>query len=156
MRALAAGAGAGSGGGARGLGVGGRAAPSGPGRTAGREQAAAGLAARTSAQNGRAGCDGGEGCWVCWEVNITLVGFFSSATLQYPRPQMEYTIDQILLMQDTIMVVRRSLAGTLELTISEIVSLEVDPVLFILLLTPVQLPSNGLMVNCHVSYAVNN
>ena len=66
---------------------------------------------------------------------------------------MEFTIDQILLMQDTIMVVRRR---SQELTIFEIVSREIDPVLFILLLTMVQLPSNGLMVNCHVSYAVNN
>ena len=66
---------------------------------------------------------------------------------------MEFTIDQILLMQDNIMfVLRRSQ----ELTIFEIVSREIDPVLFILLLTMVQLPSNGLMVNCHVSYAVNN
>ena len=68
---------------------------------------------------------------------------------------MEFTIDQILLMQDTIIMidVRRR---TQELTISEIVSLEIDPVLFILLLTTEQCPSNGLMVNCHVSYAVNN
>ena len=65
---------------------------------------------------------------------------------------MEFTIDQILLMQDTIDVRRR----TQELTISEIVSREIDPVLFILLLTTEQFPSNGLMVNCHVSYAVNN
>ena len=66
---------------------------------------------------------------------------------------MEFTIDQILLMQDIIMDVRRR---TQELTISEIVSREIDPVLFILLLTTEQFPSNGLMVNCHVSYAVNN
>ena len=68
---------------------------------------------------------------------------------------MEFTIDQILLMQDTIIMidVRRR---TQELTISEIVSREIDPVLFILLLTTEQFPSNGLMVNCHVSYAVNN
>ena len=57
---------------------------------------------------------------------------------------MEFTIDQILLMQATIMVVRRR---TREFTISEIVSREIDPVLFILLLTTVQFPSNGLMVN---------
>ena len=43
---------------------------------------------------------------------------------------MEFTIDQILLMQDTIIDVRRR---TQELTISEIVSREIDPVLFILL-----------------------
>ena len=61
---------------------------------------------------------------------------------------MEFTIDQILLMQDTIIYVRRR---TQELTISEIVSREIDPVLFILLLTTEQFPSNGLMVNCHVS-----
>ena len=66
---------------------------------------------------------------------------------------MEFTVDQILLMQDTIMDVCRR---TQELTISEIVSREIDPVLFILLLTTEQFPSNGLMVNCHVSYAVNN
>ena len=112
MRALAAGAGAGSGGGARGLGVGGRAAPSGPGRTAGREQAAAGLAAGTSAQNGRAGCDAGRGVRGVLGSKLHMVGFFSSAPLQYPRHQMEYTIDQILLMQDTIMVVRRRHTGT--------------------------------------------
>ena len=45
---------------------------------------------------------------------------------------------------------------TQELTISEIVSREIDPVLFILLLTTEQFPSNGLMVNCHVPYTVNN
>ena len=45
---------------------------------------------------------------------------------------MESTIDQILLMQDIIMDVRRRTQG---LTISEIVSREIDPVLFILLLT---------------------
>ena len=50
---------------------------------------------------------------------------------------MEFTIDQIWLMQDTIMVVRRR---TQELTISEIVSREIDPVLFILLHTTVQFP----------------
>ena len=66
---------------------------------------------------------------------------------------MEFTIDQILLMQATIMVVRR---GTREFTMSEIVSREIDPVLFILLLTTEQFPSNRLIVNCHVSYAVNN
>ena len=68
---------------------------------------------------------------------------------------MEFTIDQILLMHYTIMVVRHR---TQELTISEIVSCEIDPVLFILLLTTEQFPSNGLMVNCQagVSYAVNN
>ena len=68
---------------------------------------------------------------------------------------MESTLDQVLLMQDTIIDVRRR---TQELTIlvSVIVSLEIDPVLFILLLTTEQFPSNGLMVNCHVSYAVNN
>ena len=68
---------------------------------------------------------------------------------------MEFTIDQILLMQDIIIDVRRR---TQELTISEIrvVSREIDPVLFILLLTTEEFPSNGLMVNCHVSYAVNN
>ena len=52
--------------------------------------------------------------------------FFTSAPLQYPRPCMEFTIDQILLMQDIIMDVRRR---TQELTISEIVSREIDPVL---------------------------
>ena len=46
---------------------------------------------------------------------------------------MEFTIDQILLMQYIIIDVRRR---TQELTISEIVSREIDPVLFILLLTP--------------------
>ena len=66
---------------------------------------------------------------------------------------MEFTIDQILLMQDIMMVLSRR---TQELTISEIVSREIDPVLFILLLTTVHFSSNGLMVNCHVSYAVNN
>ena len=66
---------------------------------------------------------------------------------------MESTLDQVLLMQDTIIDVRRR---TQELTRSVIVSLEIDPVLFILLLTTEQFPSNGLMVNCHVSYAVNN
>ena len=66
---------------------------------------------------------------------------------------MEFTIDQILLMQDIIMDVRRR---TQELTISEIVSCEIDPVPFILLLTTEQFPSNGLMENSHVSYAVNN
>ena len=50
---------------------------------------------------------------------------------------MEFTIDQILLMKDTIIDVRRR---TQELTISEIVSLEIDPVLFILLLTTEQVP----------------
>ena len=49
-----------------------------------------------------------------------------------------------------------SIDPTQELTIYEIVSREIDPVLFILLLSTVQFPSNGLMVNCHVSYAVNN
>ena len=44
---------------------------------------------------------------------------------------MEFTIDQILLMQHTMIDVRRR---TQELTISEIVSREIDPVLFILLL----------------------
>ena len=44
---------------------------------------------------------------------------------------MEFTIDQILLMQDTVMDVRRR---TQDLTISEIVSREIDPVLFIHLL----------------------
>ena len=48
-------------------------------------------------------------------------------------------------MQDTIIDVQRR---TQELTIFEIVSLEIDPVLFILLLTTEQFPSNGLMVNC--------
>ena len=43
-----------------------------------------------------------------------------------------------------------------ELTGSEIVTREIDPVLFILLLTMEQFPTNGLMVNYHVSYAVNN
>ena len=52
---------------------------------------------------------------------------------------MESTIDQILLMQDTIIDVRRR---TQELTISEIVSREIDPVLFLLLLTTEQFPSN--------------
>ena len=66
---------------------------------------------------------------------------------------MEFTIDQILLMQDTVIDVRRRKQ---ELTISEIVSREIDPVLFILLLTAVQFLSNGLMVNYHVPYAVNN
>ena len=66
---------------------------------------------------------------------------------------MEFTVDQILLMQDTTMDVRRR---TQESTISEIVSREIDPVLFILLLATVQFPSNGLMVNFLVSYAVNN
>ena len=68
---------------------------------------------------------------------------------------MEFTIDQILLMQDrdTIIDIRRR---TQELTISEIVSREIDPVLFILLLTTELFPSNGLLVNCHVSYVVNN
>ena len=52
---------------------------------------------------------------------------------------MEFTIDQILLMQDrdTIIDIRRR---TQELTISEIVSREIDPVLFILLLTTEQFP----------------
>ena len=68
---------------------------------------------------------------------------------------MEFTINQILLMQDTIMVVHRRHTGII-LTISKIVSREIDPVLFILLLTTVQFPSKGLMVNCHVSYALNN
>ena len=69
---------------------------------------------------------------------------------------MESTIDQILLMQDNI-IVTLYVAGTQGLTISsEIVSREIDPVLFILLLTTEQFPSNGRMVNCHVSYAVNN
>ena len=68
---------------------------------------------------------------------------------------MEFTIDRILLMQDIIIDVRRR-TQELPVTISEIVSLEIDPVLFILLLTTEQFPSNGLMVNCHVSYAVNN
>ena len=62
-------------------------------------------------------------------------------------------MDQILLMQDTIIDVRRR---TRELTISEIVSREIDPVLFIVLLTTELFPSNGLMVNCNVFYAVNN
>ena len=68
---------------------------------------------------------------------------------------MEFTIDQILLMQDTIIDVRRR---TQELTIFEIVSREIDPVLFILLLTTEQFLSNGPMANCHVtvSYAVHN
>ena len=66
---------------------------------------------------------------------------------------MELTIDQILLMQATIIDVRRR---TQQLTISEIVSREIDPVLFIILLTTEQFPSKGLMVNCHVSYAVYN
>ena len=50
---------------------------------------------------------------------------------------MEFTIDQILLMQNIIMDVRRR---TQELTISEIVSREIDPVLFTLLLTTEQFP----------------
>ena len=54
---------------------------------------------------------------------------------------MESTIDQILLMQDTMV------ADKQELTISEIVSREIDPVLFILLLTTEQFPSNRPMVN---------
>ena len=58
-------------------------------------------------------------------------------------------------MQDIIIDVRRR-TQELPVTISEIVSLEIDPVLFILLLTTEQFPSNGLTVNCHVSYAVNN
>ena len=45
---------------------------------------------------------------------------------------MESAIDQILLTQDTIMAVRRRDTGID--TISEIVSREIDPVLFILLL----------------------
>ena len=45
---------------------------------------------------------------------------------------------------------------TQESTISEIVSREIDPVLFILLRTTEQFPSNGLMVNCHKSDAVDN
>ena len=65
---------------------------------------------------------------------------------------MEFTIDQILLIQDIIMDVR---SRTRESTVSEIVSHKIYPVLFILLLTMEQFPSNGLMVNCHVSYAVN-
>ena len=70
------------------------------------------------------------------------------------------TIDQILLMQDTI-IVTLYVAGTQGLTISsEIVSREIDPVLFILLLNGTisvkRIPSNGRMVNCHVSYAINN
>ena len=44
---------------------------------------------------------------------------------------MEFTIDQILLMQDIIMDVRRRTQGS---TISEIVSREIDPALFIHLL----------------------
>ena len=60
---------------------------------------------------------------------------------------MEFTIDQVLLMQDIIMDVRRR---TQEMTISEIVSCEIDPVLFILLLTTEHFPLNGLMVNCHM------
>ena len=43
---------------------------------------------------------------------------------------MEFTINQILLMQDTIMVVHRRHTGII-LTISKIVSREIDPVLFI-------------------------
>ena len=66
---------------------------------------------------------------------------------------MEFTIDQILLMQDTIIDVRRR---TQELTIFEIVSREIDPVLFILLLTAEQFPSNGTLGYRQVSYAVNN
>ena len=54
---------------------------------------------------------------------------------------MESTIDQILLMQDTIIDVRRR---TQELKISEIVSREIDPVLFILL-RPEQFLSNGTL-----------
>ena len=50
---------------------------------------------------------------------------------------MESILDQVLLMQDTIIDVRRR---TQELTISVIVSLEIDPVLFILLLTTEQFP----------------
>ena len=49
-----------------------------------------------------------------------------------------------------------SIDQTQELTISEIVSHEIDPVLFILLLKTEQFSSNGLMGNYHVSYAVNN
>ena len=56
-------------------------------------------------------------------------------------------------MQDPMIEVRRR---TRELTISEIVSREIDPVLFIVLLTTELFPSNGLMVNCNVFYAVNN
>ena len=44
-----------------------------------------------------------------------------------------------------------SIDPTEELAISEIVSREIDPALFILLLTTEQFPTNGLMVNCHVS-----
>ena len=54
---------------------------------------------------------------------------------------MESTIDQILLMQDTIMDVRRR---TQESTISEIVSRQIDPVLFIRLLTT----DNFLALSC--------
>ena len=39
-------------------------------------------------------------------------------------------------------------AVTQELTISEIVSREIDPVLFVLLLSTIQFHSNGVMVNC--------
>ena len=59
---------------------------------------------------------------------------------------MEFTIDQILRMQDTIMDVRRR---TQESTISEIVSRGIDPVLFILLLTTERFPSKR--TNCKLS-----
>ena len=66
---------------------------------------------------------------------------------------MEFTIHQILLMQDIITDVRRR---TQELTISEIVSREIDPVLFIHLLTTEQFPLNGTFGYCHVSHVLNN
>ena len=80
----------------------------------------------------------------------------ASAPLQYYMirgPNLKWnsplTRDQILLMQDTIIDVRRRTV-TEELTISEIVSREIDPVLFILprMLTTEQFPTSGLMVNC--------
>ena len=49
----------------------------------------------------------GAARWEHWEVNHTFLGFYSSAPQQYPRFKMGSTIDQTLLMQDTIMVVRR-------------------------------------------------
>ena len=47
----------------------------------------------------------------CWEANRTLLGLFSTAPRQYPRPDMESAMDRILRMQDTIMVARRGHTG---------------------------------------------
>ena len=68
---------------------------------------------------------------------------------------MEFTIDQILLMQDTIMDVRRR---TQELTTSEIVSRESRDRSSAIYSSAHNgtISPDGLMVNCHVSYAVNN